>query len=91
MTTQIATNVTTNTTTTGVAVNTGGPAEVTFQLKATAAVTVTLQGSADGTNWITIDTFTATGGKIIAYFSLYRITTAGNAGAVDAWINHAGN
>lgn len=61
--------------------------EGTFQVKISAACTVTLQGSNDGTNYVTVDTFTATGAKIVALFQFMRTVTAGNTGTVDAWLS----
>lgn len=52
-------------------------------------VTVTIQGSCDGTNWVDIDTFTSSGGKLVGLFPFMRCKTTSTSGATTtAWIHY---
>lgn len=82
---EIAKAVATNTTTVpaaGNGIHRRERSEGIVQVVISAAATVVIQGSNDGTNWTTIDTFTASGGKIIAIFAQTRAVISGNTGTV---------
>jgi hypothetical protein len=68
--------------------------EGVFQVQITGtAATVKLQGRMDNISapWTDVDSFTASGAKIVALFPFMRVNVSGvTAATVDAWLSESG-
>lgn len=52
-----------------------------------ATATVTLQGSLNGTDWVDVKEFTASGGDVVALWPHMRATLADNTGTVTLMVD----